>query len=487
MSENETIPLGSNPPEQARKVRRWRNGGAVASAGPKHSRLFPLMVGGLLGAIIGLLISTVPARIYEAATQVSLPAPAMGAKPNAGIDTLRQRVLSDDVLRRVIADNGLTADRDLAPRPADKPAADVADVIINLRRRISVQPVGEGRAEISMRTDKADKAARLADALAGAVVPARIVPNGPAMQTVPTVQVPHVPASPLQAPASTDASSVLASLNARLEAAIAARRAAEVALREATQRRTGPEVVNSTGTARERYEEAISEATAARIRNAQAQATLSAARRALVGELGDPETAPPELRSVAIQLSTFARIEAGLTANPAARNDIASLRRLLLADTQRAAQTAANEIAVTQELEARALAEIASLRSRVGNLVPQAKPEAVRMAEQNLATAQAVERALSEALNRSALVRPTPVRPAPNGVAMSPERPVMGLNGAVVAGNNALGTAPPAALAIISPAKIPSTPLHPPVLAIVLASVVAGLAFGAFFASRREA
>jgi hypothetical protein len=556
MSENETILSGQAQHVQSSTVRRWRdeNTAPATKIVTRQGRAFPLLVGGLAGAIIGLLISTLPARVYEASTRVSLPAPAAGDKPNQGIDALRQRLVSDDVLRRVVVENSLIENRDLAAKPKDKTSADISDVIANLRRRVAVHPVGTDLAEIRVRTDNADQAARITDALANAVAsaPVRVI------SAVPTINVPSVPVSPLvtapgantslptvslsSAPSGIAPSALVQSLSARLDAAIAVRRAAEVAVRNAARTSVEPEVINGTGTTRERYETAISEVAAARIRSLQAQATLSAARRALTGEIGDPNTAPPELRGVAIQLSTFARIEAGLGNNPAARNEVASLRRLLLVDTQRAAQTAANDIAVSQEMEARAVAEIARLRSKVAIPTAQVKSDALIKAEQELFAAKAVERALSEALNRpldaqgraiDAVTQPVAqrnnaLRQGQNIATAQAERlasssssvmadtsrvanaarattsAVSALAGGVTSAGasgsvlsqqaQALAQAqaaaqsqPPVALSVVSPAKIPVTPLHPPVLAIVLASVVAGLSFGAYVASRRKA
>jgi hypothetical protein len=543
MSENETILSGQAQHVQSSTVRRWRdeNTAPATKIVTRQGRAFPLLVGGLAGAIIGLLISTLPARVYEASTRVSLPAPAAGDKPNQGIDALRQRLVSDDVLRRVVVENSLIENRDLAAKPKDKTSADISDVIANLRRRVAVHPVGTDLAEIRVRTDNADQAARITDALANAVAsaPVRVISAVPTIN-VPTVSLSSAPSALV--PSALAQSAFAQSLSARLDAAIAVRRAAEIAVRNAARTSVEPEVINGTGTTRERYETAISEVAAARIRSSQAQATLSAARRALTGEIGDPNTAPPELRGVAIQLSTFARIEAGLGNNPAARNEVASLRRLLLVDTQRAAQTAANDIAVSQEMEARAVAEIARLRSKVAIPTAQVKSDALIKAEQELFAAKAVERALSEALNRpldsqgraiDAVTQPVAqrnnaLRQGQNIATAQAERlassssSVMadtsrvanaarattsaasalaggvtsaGASGSVLSqqaqalaqAQAAAQSQPPVALSVVSPAKIPVTPLHPPVLAIVLASVVAGLSFGAYVASRRKA
>lgn len=586
MFDNETGSNARTPastaPAPVPDVRRWAPASAMPTATERmrHGPLFPILVGGLAGAILGLGLALVQPRVYEAGTRVSLPPVASEApkgKTDPRIEALRERVLTDDVLRRVVSQLGLASDKDLAGAPDGlSGSAEIARAAEALRRRVAVLPAGADQADIRVRFGEGAKAARIADALAATIVanppmtapmPAPIpAPSSAPVAAAPGASVarnavaPSTPAAtaPIAAarsgPALPPDAAVVALLEQRLAQASEARRAAEAALRAAREdgraealAQAGTDIVagvdaSRRGSIREtpskerlrvRYEAVVGDAAIARVRADEAQATLEAARRALDGLDANPQSAPAELQTLALHLSGLARLQARFGADPVAAAEIERLRRVALLETRRWAQGAANALGESRAQLARAEAELERLRGSVDPLrTASVAPAPARgSAEQNLAIAIAVETALSEALHRP-VNRVQPPAPAPAPSALLPARRADGSDAetartgflariaaflpwtggptlayAQTAGQRAGKPAaaptsapstpapapapvlppvllPPVALAIVAPARVPSNPIHPPVVLIVTAATLAGLALGAFVASR---
>lgn len=590
MFDNETGSNARTPastaPAPVPDVRRWAPASAMPTATERmrHGPLFPILVGGLAGAILGLGLALVQPRVYEAGTRVSLPPVASEApkgKTDPRIEALRERVLTDDVLRRVVSQLGLASDKDLAGAPDGlSGSAEIARAAEALRRRVAVLPAGADQADIRVRFGEGAKAARIADALAATIVanppvtapmPAPIPAPIPAPSSAPVAAAPGAsvarnavaPSAPAttapiaaarSGPALPPDAAVVALLEQRLAQASEARRAAEAALRAAREdgraeapAQAGTDIVAGVDASRRgqlretpskerlraRYEAVVGDAAIARVRADEAQATLEAARRALDGLDANPQSAPAELQTLALHLSGLARLQARFGADPVAAAEIERLRRVALLETRRWAQGAANALGESRAQLARAEAELERLRGSVDPLrtASLAPAPARGSAEQNLAIAIAVETALSEALHRP-VNRVQPPAPAPAPSALLPARRADGSDAetartgflariaaflpwtggptlayAQTAGQRAGKPAapatpaaltpvpapapvlppvllPPVALAIVAPARVPSSPIHPPVVLIVTAATLAGLALGAFVASR---
>lgn len=271
MFDNETGSNARTPastaPAPVPDVRRWAPASAMPTATERmrHGPLFPILVGGLAGAILGLGLALVQPRVYEAGTRVSLPPVASEApkgKTDPRIEALRERVLTDDVLRRVVSQLGLASDKDLAGAPDGlSGSAEIARAAEALRRRVAVLPAGADQADIRVRFGEGAKAARIADALAATIVanppvtapmPAPIPAPIPAPSSAPVAAAPGAsvarnavaPSAPAttapiaaarSGPALPPDAAVVALLEQRLAQASEARRAAEAALRAARE------------------------------------------------------------------------------------------------------------------------------------------------------------------------------------------------------------------------------------------------------------
>lgn len=426
------------------------------------SRAAYAVAGAVAGAMAGFLLSALPSRIYEADVGLVVPV----SQPEGAVESasaLRDRIVADAVLRPVVETQRL--DTDPMFGTAGVPGTEA--VIARLRARIAVQAErAPGTYALLVQADSAEKAARLANAVADAALGS---PNDPK-------------ASPaIRGAAVADASPPPAKngLAARIEAAGAARRSAENALAAIQSSGQGGDEAALLAL-RETIARLRAREAAARERAAQAQLVIAASRRALESSTLDAAAGvPPQLLSMATDIAALSRLSA-LQAqvlgpqNPALAPllaEIERMRRNRIAETERWAGESTVALAQARAEEAAAVAERERAERRVTST--QARVEALREAQLALERARSREAALREiaGLGDDAMVTAPASRPAAAAVTTTaqaaPVRP------AVLAGS------------VVRRAVPPERPIHPPVLAIILMASLAGGAFGAFAGLRR--
>lgn len=448
-----------------------RAGIAAARAAPASARpRFGYVIAGVaLGAVCGFLLSALPSRLYEADVALVVPV----SQPDGSIDNaaaLQDRITADAVLRPVVETLRLAADPMFGT--AGVPGADA--VVARLRSRISVAAsAAPGAFTVNVQADSADKAARLANAVADSALGSKAIAQA---------DLPDRRAAEITVPAAQRTASIAELLAPRIEAAVAARRSAEAALAALRAEGSGDEA--ALAGLRDTIAQLRAREAAAQERANRAQALIAASRRALESSGVEAGAGvPPQLLSMATDMAALSRLSA-LQAqvlgpqNPALvplLGEIDRMRRARIAETERWASESLAALNQARADGAAAAAERERSERRAATL--QARVASLRDAQLALERARAREAALREATGGETIAAAPAVPSTAPAVVASP--PPLVSPAASARGSALTGT-------VVRRAVPPDRPVHPPVLAIVLMASLAGGAFGAFAGLRRS-